>query len=424
MKKNLNIFIMSTLLLENNLNCLASINDWDNIILDLDTNTLLKDDRYFQNVRGKYYLDIKKLHIIITTLFNHYYILIDYPIKDFNSKTINDMVSRYLNLLELANNGILKLYNNLNYYNQLDAHLLKELNLKNTIIINKHKSNFINDKTPKYYLGIVEYFKKSNTNFEIKETKKEFEFNMSKLFEFSASILKLNHNDTKDYTAIQIIPEENKEEITEDIKQENNEQNNKYIEEIDSESEEIIYEKKEIKQENKEDIKKENKVGTIDNKVINKPIKPNKPNKKIIDSIKHKINTNNRINNNEVNNNNRINNNEVNNNNVKNTNIENNETKLNNSKTIINIEPSNRSYVRTNSYYNTYRNNQDKYKYNSFDDNYNKYNNNDSFKVFQENCLFHAKIIYDNISNFFFSIKEKIKINYKYYFENNNKWNY
>ena len=41
------------------------------------------------------------------------------------------MVSRYLNLLELANNGILKLYNNLNYYNQLDAHLLKELNLKN-----------------------------------------------------------------------------------------------------------------------------------------------------------------------------------------------------------------------------------------------------------------------------------------------------
>ena len=84
---------MNTLLLENNLNCLASLNDWDNIILDLDTNTLLKDDRYFQNVRGKYYLNIKKLHIIITTLFNHYYILIDYPIKYFNSKTINDMVS-------------------------------------------------------------------------------------------------------------------------------------------------------------------------------------------------------------------------------------------------------------------------------------------------------------------------------------------
>ena len=42
---------MNTLLLENNLNCLASLNDWDNIILDLDTNTLLKDDRYFQNVR-------------------------------------------------------------------------------------------------------------------------------------------------------------------------------------------------------------------------------------------------------------------------------------------------------------------------------------------------------------------------------------
>ena len=120
-------------------------------------------------------------------------------------------------------------------------------------------------------MNIFEYFKKSNTNFEIKETKKEFEFNMSKLFEFSASILKLNHNDT-DYTTIQIIPEENKEEIKlennkqenneqenneqENNEQENNEQENKYIEELDSESEEIIYEKKKVNKKLKKISKK------------------------------------------------------------------------------------------------------------------------------------------------------------------------
>ena len=173
---------------KNNLICLSEIKDWYNLVPDYRNNTISVDERYFQSVRPGYQIDIKKLHCILKTNFYHYYILIDFPIKSISDNEITNTITTYINLLEMANTGLLKVYNNYFYYKHPDAHLLKELNLKNSIIINNYKNEYQNSELPHHSKTISKYFKKSS-NYLDKEINNEFKYNMQSLFDFSRNAI-------------------------------------------------------------------------------------------------------------------------------------------------------------------------------------------------------------------------------------------
>ena len=82
---------------KSNLICLSQVKDWQNIILDIHNGIITIDERFFQSVRPAYQLDIKKLHSLLRINFYHYYILIDFPIKNLTDNEITNVNSFFIN---------------------------------------------------------------------------------------------------------------------------------------------------------------------------------------------------------------------------------------------------------------------------------------------------------------------------------------
>ena len=345
---------------KNNLICLSQIKDWQNVILDIHNNLISIDDRYFQSVRPGYQLDIKNLYSLLRTNFYHYYMIIDFPIKNISDNEITNINSAYINLLELANTGLLKVYNNYYYYKHPDAHLLKELNLKNSIMINNYKNEYQKSELPTHSKSISSFFKK-DINYLDKEINNEYLFNMKSLFNFSKD---------KFFNITKL---------------------------------ETIQEPKEFKFNNKL---------ILENQTIN-DINVD------IDSININDNSNSIDNSNNVDNVDNVNNEVI---------KENEENELNKSKTIVDIEPSSNDLNNTNnvSEGNNTNNVDEGNNTNNLNYGFNQeyYNARYEQLSFTETCMFKAMNMYIEVSNFFFSVKQKVIRNFNYYFrQNNNVYN-
>jgi hypothetical protein len=191
---------MNTCLYKHNLNSLSIINDWTPIIFNKETKYIDVDDRYLSAYRGDKDIEIKQIHLILKLCFQHYFILIEYPINHSpNSQMVKDVKNEFINLIELGNQGLLKIYNYYNYYNIKDAHLLKDLNLMNSIQLNQYKYKFLNnsDLDGIIYSSTHNYFDKNkqeskdgelknikNDEIHNKEIKKEYFFNTNNIFNF------------------------------------------------------------------------------------------------------------------------------------------------------------------------------------------------------------------------------------------------
>lgn len=336
---------------KNNLICLSKIKDWENIILTERKYRIDIDNRYLQSIRPSYQVDIKTLYTIIRHSFYHYYILLDFPIKSYTDNQITNIYSEIINLLELANNGLLKVYNTYFYYKNQDAHLLKELNLKNSILINNYKNVYQNNNLPKHYKNLSKYFGKEPKFDSNKEVTKEYNFNMNKIFDFTSnSIFNINKNNV----TMDSIKEQ-------DIEQENVE--------LDQEEEPLL---------NNKDInayKKNDKCANNDN-----------------------IDNNNDSNDSDDSNDNK-----------------NFQEQIRRSKTIIDIEP-----VSDTSQYNQNNNeNNNNTNNNTNDDSNYFYDQNMKFS-FTDTCIVKVVDVYNKVSNFFFSVKQKIIRNFNYYFKPTN----
>ena len=393
---------MNNYLHKSNLICLSQIKDWENIILDVHNNIITIDERYFQSVRPGYQLDIKKLYSLLRTNFYHYYILIDFPIKNLTDNEITNVNSEIINFLEIANNGLLKAYNNYYYYKHPDAHLLKELNLKNSIIINNYKNEYQKTELPTHSKSLSIFFKKKNS-FMDKEINDEYKFNMKSLFDFG----KMN---IFGITKLETIKEPE-------------ESNNKKI--INLENHNI------------DDI-----VGDISNFNAD-----NFNNNKIV--VSKNINTDNHI---DTNNSNCDSGSDVDGNGDSDSNSDsdsdsdvdvdvdvdvdcdgnsdgNGKNELKKSKTIIDIEPSKNDINNIDSSKNNTSNNNSNYNANNGNENNTTTNcgiNQQDYNAryeqlsFTETCMYKAMNFYTEVSNFFFSVKQTVIINFNYYFRTNN----
>jgi len=316
---------------KNNLICLSKIKDWENIILTERKFRIDLDSRYLQSIRPSYNIDIKSLHTIIKHSFYHYYILLDFPIKSYTDNQITNIYTEIINLLELSNTGLLKLYNTYFYYKNQDAHLLKELNLKNSILINNYKNLYQNNNLPKHYKKLSKYFDKEIKFDTNKEVTKEYKFNMNKIFDFTNTNIFSNKN----YIIMDSIQEQ------------------------ESEKEPLI--------------------------ICNKNDKCNGSENDNSDSSDNNDSDNNF------------------------------EKQLVRSKTIIEIEP-----LNDNS-----QNDQNINEKNNLNDD--STNNNSNFFydqnikfTFADTCIAKVVDVYSKVSNFFFSVKQKIIRNYNYYFKPTN----
>jgi len=329
---------------KNNLICLSKIKDWENIILTQRKYRIDLDSRYLQSIRPSYQVDIKSLHTILKHSFYHYYILLDFPIKSYTDNQITNIYTEIINLLELANNGLLKLYNTYFYYKNQDAHLLKELNLKNSILINNYKNLYQNNKLPKHSKNLSKYFDKESKYNTEKELNKEYKFNMNKIFNFTNNSI-FGHKDT-------IIMDS--------------------IQEQDSEKEPLINDGK-----NNKDINLNNKDIINDNSNDSD------------DSDDSDGNLNNNF-----------------------------QKQLVRSKTIIDIEPSNDSIQNDQNI--SENNNYDENNTNNTNSNSNYFYDQNIKFTFTDTCIVKVVDVYNKVSNFFFSIKQKIIRNYNYYFKPTN----
>jgi hypothetical protein len=339
---------------KNNLICLSKIRDWENIILTERKNRIDLDKRYLQSIRPSYQVDIKTLYTIIKNSFYHYYILLEFPIKSYTDNQITNIYSEIINLLELSNTGLLKLYNTYFYYKNQDAHLLKELNLKNSILINNYKNLYQNNNLPKHYKNLSKYFDKEPKYNNEKEVDKEYKFNMNKLFDFTNNNINTN------------TLSNNKNTIIMDS-----------IQEQDLEQEPLL------------NNKNDNVINNKNDNVIN-----NKNDK-----------------NNEINDNDESDDSDESDDNVS----QNFQEQLRKSNTIIDIEPSNDS-IQNN------QNSDEKINYNenNTNNNSNYFYDQDIKFSFPDICIDKFVDVYNKVSNFFFSVKQKFMRNYNYYFKPTN----
>lgn len=179
---------MNTCLYKHNLNSLSKINDWTPIIFNQSTKYIDIDDRYLTYYRSDTDINIKQIHQILKLCFQHYFIMVEFPITYFsNSQSVKDLKNEYLNFIEMANQGLLKIYNYYNYYKYQDVHLLKDLNLMNSIQVNQYRIKYTeeSDLDGLTYTTTTNYFKKNNADKIINdEIKSEYFFNTNSLFDF------------------------------------------------------------------------------------------------------------------------------------------------------------------------------------------------------------------------------------------------
>ena len=338
---------------KNNLICLSKIRDWENIILTERKYRIDLDKRYLQSIRPSYQVDIKTLYTIIKHSFYHYYILLEFPIKSYTDNQITNKYSEIINLLELSNTGLLKLYNTYFYYKNQDAHLLKELNLKNSILINNYKNLYQNNNLPKHYKNLSKYFDKEPKYNNEKEVDKEYKFNMNKLFDFTNNTINTNTN--KNIT-------NNNKNIT------NNNKNTIIMDSI---------QEHELEQEPLLSSKNDN---VFNNNDINDK------NNETDDSDESDDNVN-----------------------------QNFQEQLRKSNTIIDIEPSNDSIQN-----NQNSDEKNNYNQNNTNNNSNYFYDQDVKFSFADTCIDKFVDVYNKLSNFFFSVKQKFMRNYNYYFKPTN----
>jgi len=194
---------MNTCLYKHNLNSLSTINDWTPILLNNETKYIDHDTRYLTSFRTITPISIKSLYELLKQCFQHYMILVEFPIHySSNKQSIKDTKNKYIHFIEMANQGLLKVYNYYHYYKYQDAHLLKDMNLKNSIQLNQLKSKFSNESciddsifiTPTHYFNNNNNDKTTinttNSSKETKEMNKEYFFNTNKIFNF------LNYNNS------------------------------------------------------------------------------------------------------------------------------------------------------------------------------------------------------------------------------------
>lgn len=179
---------MNTCLYKHNLNSLSKINDWTPITFNKSTKYIDIDDRYLTYYRSDTDINIKQIHQILKLCFQHYFIMVEFPITHIvDSQSVKDLKNGYLNFIEMANQGLLKIYNYYNYYKYQDVHLLKDLNLMNSIQINQYRIKYTekSDLEGLTYTNTISYFKKNNADKIIKdEIKSEYFFNTNSIFDF------------------------------------------------------------------------------------------------------------------------------------------------------------------------------------------------------------------------------------------------
>ena len=341
---------MNNCIHKNNLICLSKIKDWENIILTERKYRIDLDNRYLQSIRPSYQVDIKTLYTIIKHSFYHYYILLEFPIKSYTDNQITNIYSEIINLLELSNTGLLKLYNTYFYYKNQDAHLLKELNLKNSILINNYKNLYQNNNLPKHYKNLSKYFDKEPKYNNEKEVNKEYKFNMNKLFDFT------NNNNNN-------ILSNNKNTIIMDSIQEQDLEQEPLL----NSNSDNIFNNNDGNDESDESDGSDGNDGSDGSD----------------DNISQNF-----------------------------------QEQLRRSNTIIDIEPSNDS-IQNNKNINE-KSSYDENNTNNTNNNSNYFYDHDVKFSLADTCIDKVVDVYNTVSNFFFSVKQKIMRNYNYYFKPTN----